>query len=258
MRKNVKRMLAVFLAVIMICGGFVMAPMNTMAATTYTVTNEAELKEALANAKDGDVINVGRRFDPTIGPITIKPGTKLYYIYQFSEDDLTLHQITSATALKISVAHMQFATLLGGGGFSEIKEYNITLDSRSGKVNFQNGSTLLYQDSSVKIYLQKSGDRTYSGYEWICTMVNTGTQDLMLGSANTVTLNGQSYSTDYVGCPIFVPYDIHCPAGQVTAFSVSFGNDTPETLNLIFTPQFYDPAGEHLLYEGTPIELNSN
>ena len=64
-------MLAVFLALTMICSGLVMEPANAMAATTYTVTNETELKEALANAKDGEVINVGRRFDPTIGPITI-------------------------------------------------------------------------------------------------------------------------------------------------------------------------------------------
>ena len=71
MRKIMKRMLAVFLALTMICSGLVMEPANAMAATTYTVTNEVELQEALASANDGDIINVGRRFDPTIDPITI-------------------------------------------------------------------------------------------------------------------------------------------------------------------------------------------
>jgi len=188
------------------------------------------------------------------GPITVKPGTKLYKTYSLQDSDLKLHQVTSASSVKVWVSHMQFATLQGGGGFSETEKYDIRLDKRGQKVNFQQGSTLLFEDASVKIYLQKAGDRTYGGYEWSCTVINTGSENLMLGSSDAV-LNGQTYANDSLFSPILMPYDIRCPAGQVTAFIIKYTDNVTGELNLTFAPQFYDFAGEHLLYEGTAIKL---
>jgi len=191
---------------------------------------------------------------PCPGPITVKPGTKLYKTYSLQDSDLKLHQVTSASSVKVWVSHMQFATLQGGGGFSETEKYDIRLDKRGQKVNFQQGSTLLFEDASVKIYLQKAGDRTYGGYEWSCTVINTGSENLMLGSSDAV-LNGQTYANDSLFSPILMPYDIRCPAGQVTAFIIKYTDNVTGELNLTFAPQFYDFAGEHLLYEGTAIKL---
>lgn len=60
MKKLKKRVLASFLVVLMVCSALVFEPMQTKAATTYTVTSLDELKTALEKAVDGDVINVGQ------------------------------------------------------------------------------------------------------------------------------------------------------------------------------------------------------
>jgi len=60
MKKVKGRVLAGFLVVLMALNVLGFGPMQAKAATTYTVTTEAELKTALENAIDGDVINVGR------------------------------------------------------------------------------------------------------------------------------------------------------------------------------------------------------
>ena len=60
MKKMKERILAIFLVVLMVCSVFVFEPMQAKAATTYTVSTEEELRTALENAVDGDVINVGR------------------------------------------------------------------------------------------------------------------------------------------------------------------------------------------------------
>lgn len=170
MRKNVKRMLAVFLAVIMICGGFVMAPMNTMAATTYTVTNEAELKEALANAKDGDVINVGRRFDPTIEVIEIKEPieitkdltinmyTNVRYWYNnemFPEAELLPESIIIINSCDVIISgDLQIGTTYTGVyGYKLIDEngdVSLTIDSRG---SMENG--ILIVDNAANNYISK-------------------------------------------------------------------------------------------------------
>lgn len=63
MKKLKKRVLASFLVVLMVCSALVFEPMQTKAATTYTVTSLDELKTALEKAIDGDVINVGEDFN---------------------------------------------------------------------------------------------------------------------------------------------------------------------------------------------------
>lgn len=58
MKKMMERVLASLLVVLMVCSVLVFEPMQAKAATTYTVTTEAEFLTALSNANDGDVINV--------------------------------------------------------------------------------------------------------------------------------------------------------------------------------------------------------
>ena len=61
MKKMKERVLAGLLVVLMVCSMLVFEPMQAKVATTYTVTTEAEFLTALANANDGDVINVGTK-----------------------------------------------------------------------------------------------------------------------------------------------------------------------------------------------------
>ncbi len=61
MKRWHKRIWAFVLVALMVCNVLVYEPVQTKAATTYTVTTEEEFKTALENAADGDVINVGNR-----------------------------------------------------------------------------------------------------------------------------------------------------------------------------------------------------
>ncbi len=61
MKKNYKRVLACFLVALMMCNALAFSPMLAKAATTHTVTTAEELLEAISNANDGDIINVGSK-----------------------------------------------------------------------------------------------------------------------------------------------------------------------------------------------------
>ena len=63
MKKIKERIVACFLVALMLFSVLVLEPVQTKAATTYTVTSLEELKTALENAVDGDVINVGEDFN---------------------------------------------------------------------------------------------------------------------------------------------------------------------------------------------------
>lgn len=195
-------------------------------------------------------------FNKATGPITIPPQTIVYKTYTILADDLAKYQISSASSVRIWVSHMQFATLQGGGGFSKMVSYTVQLSKHGAKVPFQNGSVLLYQDDAVRLYLQKAQKRQYDGYEWICTMVNTGNKDFMLGST-TVSINGYVVDTESLYASVSTPHDTCCPAGQTTVFSVTYYGDASMDLKVIFTPQFYNVTGEELLYEGTAIVLEN-
>ena len=200
-------------------------------------------------ALDGVFIN------QATGPITLAPNTCIYRNYVLLNSDLEMHGITSASSAKLWVAHMEFATLMGGGGFSESVAYEVTLTKRGQKAHgLQNGS-LLYQDEQVMIYLHSAQERPYGGYEWILSMVNKGQENLLL-SAGKVTVNGVQVDMDSIAAPVLAPYTERCPGGQMTVFDVSYLEDAAGTLRLTIQPQFYDFNGEQLLYSGTEIVLN--
>jgi len=207
---------------------------------------------------------IGIQFDnvflnDSTGPISVYGNTVVYETYTISQEDLDLHQIRSASSVSLHVMHMQFATLLGGGGFSEAKQYKINLAKQGAAVNFKNGSTLLYQDSAVQIHLQKAYAGEYGGYVWECTMVNKGSKGVMLNSIN-LTLNGQKVPTDTIGVSVLAPHDTRCTTNTSTAFTVDYTNDVSpsEKLNITFTPQFYDVVGEKILWTGTKTIVLNN
>ena len=190
------------------------------------------------------------------GPITVYPNTIVYFKLTVTADDLELYDITTASSVSIVVSHMEFATLQGGGGFSQIEYYPVTLASKGEKASFNTGKALLYEDSSVQIYLKTKQKNAYRGYEWICTLVNKGESDILLDSAN-ITLNGNKEQTDSLYSNVLCPYDTACPAGSATVFKVRYTSDVNGDIQIKFAPQFYDFAGEKLLYNGSEIELNN-
>ena len=192
------------------------------------------------------------------GPITIYAGTSMYYSMTLLESELDLYQIASASVVKIYISKMQFATLIGGGGFSEYSAYNVKLTNSGSIAEINHGNNVLYEDSSVKIFLKSAQEDKYGGYEWTCTMINKGSQDIMLMSTDRA-VNGKSMENDLdiLAATLLAPYDQRCPAGHSITFVVEYtGEDTSGELKATFKPQFYDMQGEQLLYEGTEIVLN--
>lgn len=58
MKRQRKKFLIYFLVLLMMCSAFAFEPIPAKAATTYTVTTETELRDALSNVSDGDTIIV--------------------------------------------------------------------------------------------------------------------------------------------------------------------------------------------------------
>ena len=214
MRKNVKRMLAVFLAAIMICSGLVMEPTNTMAATTYTVTNEVELQEALASANDGDIINVGRRFDSTIGPITITEPIELTkdltinlyvdvaYYYENASIPESVMVINSCDVVIAGDYHMRadYDEVYGYKLIDRDGDARLTLDSRGSleqgilivdDASNDYASKLVVENGMYSVPFEKTSAFTYHNGNEYTTI-----------SKENITINGGSFEEDiqaYVG-----------------------------------------------------------
>jgi hypothetical protein len=62
-------------------------------------------------------------------------------------------------------------------------------------------------------------------------------------------------NTDDLFAPVLAPYDDRCPAGYSTVIDISYTGEVTDDLKITFKPQFYDLAGEQLLYTGTKIVL---
>jgi hypothetical protein len=179
----------------------------------------------------------------------------MYKYYILTDDDLALHKVTTASSVKLQITRMEFATLVGGGGFSETAQYSISLSRKGAALQVQTGSKVLYEDSAVRIVLREQYAREYGGYVWVCTMTNKSGQALALASANA-SCNGTAVALDSFNCPISLPYDTRCGAGETTVFEAMIYEGSSGSIT--FTPQFYDVNIEQLLWTGTQsIQLTS-
>lgn len=183
------------------------------------------------------------------GPITVYPGTRIYRCFVVSEDDLNLYELNNVSYAALYISRMEFATLLGGGGFSKAQAYPIVLATSGSGTQLSPGNTLLYEDAMVKLHLKKGQKREYGGYVWICTLTNKSNRDIMLATGD-VTLNGKAVDMSSIGAPILPPYDIRCVAGKKTVFEVTYTDDITGKIKIVLTPQIYDFVGENLLHTG--------
>ena len=145
MKKMRERIIALFLVVLMICSVLVVGPMQAKAATTYTVRTEAELRTALENAIDGDVINI------------VKPDENTYNFY-FAEPlvitkDLTINTFCYVEYMNnVMGAELPEALVIIDGCDVTIAGENQFMTSYNGvyayKLMDENGDTSLTIDSS--------------------------------------------------------------------------------------------------------------
>ena len=189
------------------------------------------------------------------GVLPVPAQSTIYYTYVLHDDDMATHQVTSASRVQVWTSHKKTYEFMDGG-FAQVHKHDIQLAQSGAKATLKHGSTLLYQDAHVRIYLDKSQPRTYGGYEWICTLENIGDRDILLAS-DQVTVNGAWQNTKEIGSAILTPYDTVCPAGQTTVFDVTYIEDMVGKLTVTFVPNIYDATKEEFLYEGTEIVLKN-
>lgn len=189
--------------------------------------------------------------DTGTGPISILPGTTSYKNIILSEDKLNEHMISSPATLSLNVTHMQYATLKGGGGFSNSVFYDIQLKQRGSGSNFKEGNTVLYKENDVCISLIKCVEE-YGKVYWYCTVVNESDKGIAIDASN-VLLNGKKVNTDELLGDFFTDNGC-CGPGQKTIFEICCKSD--KTIKLEFQPIFYDLSQEKILWKGnTKLQL---
>lgn len=196
----------------------------------------------------------GVRFDGIFlskqtGPITVLPNSTSYYIYVLPSDELNAGSVTSASSVSILVSHMAFATLQGGGGFSEVELYPVSLSQKGAAPNLSLGQKI-YEENSVSLYLKKQEQDSYGRILFHCVLVNNRDEGVMLDSLD-VTLNGKKV-TEFA--ELLTPYNQVCPQKCATAFEIVYSPSSPQNqVNVTFRPLVYDIAGEKTLWESSEV-----
>lgn len=195
MKKMKERMLACFLVAFMMCNVLVFGPIQAKAATTHTVTTEAELSAAISNASDGDVINIG------------------------SEVNYPLIQLTAPLEITKDLTINLYGSVDYVGSYEErpealvvIKNCDVTI---SGGSQFGCGATDIY---AYKL-MDESGDTSL-------TIDSYG----MLDEGMLIV---DDASNSYISKVIINDGDYAIPVGKTTAFTFSNGTSVVSTGNLI-------------------------
>ena len=191
------------------------------------------------------------------GAITIYPGMKQYLALMLLEDELDDFMISSPVSVSVQVCFMEFATLQGGGGFSQMQRYPIALSQKGSGCNFTAGKQVVFNENGIRMAVQSvtEPDEYFSNYVWMLTVENDSGEDIIIDLQNA-KLCGNDLNMDTIGCPVTYRYG-RCGAGEKTVFRISceYSQELGD-MELSFTPVFFDALAEKELYIGnSPIVL---
>lgn len=183
------------------------------------------------------------------GSISVPAGSVMYYQVALLDENLQEHSIVSPSSVTICVEFSEFATISGGGGFSEWAEYPVTLSEKGSGCSLEMGSKLVYDENSIKIYQKEiiyaEGD--YDSYDKIIfTVENNSGYDINITpenyylnseKINSDTLFGAAYS---IGTP--------CPDGTTSVFDINTAKDYSDSITLKVDIFIMDIAEEKILF----------
>ncbi len=175
------------------------------------------------------------------GPISLPAGTKVYRAFVLDSDELDMHGVTSPAEVSLSVSHMKFATLEGGGGFSEAKQYALKLAEKGRGCSLEAGSLELLDHGGVKVTLKETVVREDSSnpFRFICTVENSSGEGIALKLSN-MKINEKSAYVGYV-------YG-KCPEGESTVLEIYCGDEGESSVEITFDFEVYDFNSEKLLW----------
>ena len=213
MKKMKERILAYFLVLLIVCSMVGFTPLQAKAATTHTVTTEEELRTALENAVDGDVINVGNGVDyvqfnlsapiEITKDITINIYGFIEYVPQDTEE--LAEAIVVINNCDVTIAgRNQFATPNNGVYSYKLMDENgdasLTIDSNG---NLDEG--VLIVDDASNSYTSKliinSGSYSIPTEGNTAIAFSNGTENTVVPDANMVIYGGefQEDISTYIG-----------------------------------------------------------
>jgi len=187
------------------------------------------------------------------GPIEVPAGCVMYKAMVISEKDLDEFMITSPKSLVIDVRFMAFATLEGGGGFSEQVWCPVKLDEAGTGSEFVEGEDVIFEDKGIRIALKSlklpEEDGLFTDtFDWICTVVNDGGKDISVEMEN-ILVNGKAVDETEILGGAFAS-SAHCGDGQSTVITVYCYDEYGDEVEVTFDLVFYDIISETLLWRG--------
>ena len=181
------------------------------------------------------------------GPVTVPAKGTVYEGVFLDEDELDLFMIDSPKEIKLQVKFMEYSTLEGGGGFSEMKWYGVKLSNKGSGVSFTEGAKIIYEGNGVKIALYETvvPQGYYSTYYWHCTVVNENENGINISAENFI-VNGKKIDAMLSGVSA---KDGSCDANQKTVFTVYCDGSYGDEVEVTFDLYFYDMEAEKVLWE---------
>ncbi len=182
------------------------------------------------------------------GPISLPAGMKLYRAFVLDSDELDMHGVTSPSEVSLTLHRMQFATLEGGGGFSQVKRCELKLAEKGEGCILAEGELELLDCNGVKITLRETvvdGEDTSTPFHWICTVENNSGEGITLSSCN-VKINGKSVANTY-DYPLSFQYG-QCGDGESTVLEIYCWDIDESSVEITFDFEVYDFNSEKLLW----------
>lgn len=192
-------------------------------------------------------------FDRGSGPMSVYPGMTVYKIFSYGEDDLAEHYLDSIEKLEMHIRFTQYATLEGGGGFSEAYDYPIVLKETGTASAFPETSEIIFSKNGVTMSLVKletPADNSFDQFEWYCIISNTGNEDVSIDITD-VTLNGQAVDVDQISGLIYLSGG-KCKAGGYSIGNIRCSADA-EAAEISFKVYATDFNNEKILWEDETV-----
>lgn len=189
MRRTKRNILSYFLVLLMVCTAFAFEPIPARAATTYTVSTEAELTSALARAVDGDVIIVSNEevynlfvTEPVIinKSITLDLQCPLHFQQTYDEYGNPTNNLPEAVVVIDSCDVKIIGTNHTISGANEVYAYKVIDNSGNAKLTFETTGFL-----GDGVYIVDDSSNSYMS----SLVVNKGNYNIPTGRTSAFTFS---------------------------------------------------------------------
>lgn len=205
-------------------------------------TDEIKYLQTVSLALDGICLPLNSG-----GTISVFPNSECYEQISVLNKYLEASEITSASSATIHFRTMRFATVEGGGGFSEFYQAEVSLSQKGASAILPKSNTVLFEESGVQVSLLKCEMRSSQGCQWTLSVVNKGDQDITLDCWD-IEINGTAVSNTNTND--FNAENNKLCAGESAVIIFVYYKDITAVNRLSTTFCLRDLGAEKVLYTG--------